>query len=185
MRLGDFCTNTTLDVIPIGFVNSFPDEDGNNGFPGTNYANACGGEWTAPDGTQTKMFTSCWQIEEDIPKCQALGKKILASLGGHAPNNKITSKESAIKFAQFLWASYGPLVDPTLTQFPRPFGKSVVVDGFDLDIENGGGFGYADVVNELRRLAGSQPLIISAAPQCFTNDPQLADAIQNSVIDYV
>lgn len=186
MRLGDFCTNTTLDVIPVGFVNSFPDEAGNNGYPGTNYANACGGAfWVAPDGTQTKMFTSCWQIEEDIPKCQALGKKILASIGGHAPNNKINNAASARNFAKFLWGSFGPLVDPDLIQFPRPFGKSVVVDGFDLDIENGGGVGYADLVNELRTLAGPQPLIISAAPQCFTNDPQLSDAIQNSIIDYV
>jgi chitinase len=175
-----------LDVIPVGFVNTFPDEAGNNGYPGTNYANACGGAfWVAPDGTQTKMFTSCWQIEEDIPKCQALGKKILASIGGHSPGNKISNSNSAKNFAKFLWGSFGPLVDPDLIQFPRPFGKSVVVDGFDLDIESGGGVGYADLVNELRTLAGPQPLIISAAPQCFTPDPQLGDAIKNSIIDYV
>ena len=131
------------------------------------------------------MFTSCWQIEEDIPKCQALGKKVLASLGGDAHGNKIASTQSAKKFADFLWGSFGPVQDPSLKQFPRPFGVSTVVDGFDLDIENGGGFGYADLVNELRSQAGATPIVVSAAPQCFTPDPQLGDAIKNSLIDYV
>lgn len=170
----------------MGFVNSFPDEAGNNGFPGTNYANACGSDnWVAPDGTQTKMFKSCWQIEEDIPKCQALGKKVLASLGGDAHANKIASLDSAKKFADFLWGSFGPSQDDEIKLFPRPFGISTVVDGFDLDIENGGSFGYAALVNELRAVAGPTPLVISAAPQCNIPDPQLADAIKNSIIDYV
>merc|ERR1712000_707751 len=85
-RLADFCQDSAIDVIPIGFVNTFPDQAGNNGYPGTNYANACGSPyWIAPDGTQTKMFTTCYQLAEDIPICQAAGKKILVSLGGDSP----------------------------------------------------------------------------------------------------
>ncbi|KAL2415331.1 Endochitinase A1 [Exophiala dermatitidis] len=186
-RLADFCRDTTIDVIPIGFVNTFPDHSGNNGYPGTNYANACGSPyWVAPDGTQTKMFTECWQIAEDIPVCQALGKKILASIGGDTAGNTISSTTSAKDFADFLWGAYGPPQDTTETLYPRPFGQNVV-DGFDLDIESGGGFGYADLVTELRsKFAGqSKQYYISAAPQCVVPDPQLANAIQNADFDYI
>ncbi|EXJ93574.1 hypothetical protein A1O1_01966 [Capronia coronata CBS 617.96] len=187
-RLADFCQDATIDVIPIGFVNTFPDQtDGNNGYPGTNYGNACGSPyWVAPDGTQTEMFTTCTQIAEDIPICQALGKKILVSLGGASSGNFIASAASAKEFADFLWGSYGPPQDTTETLYPRPFGQTIV-DGFDLDIESGGSFGYADLVNEFRALfAGqSKQYYISSAPQCVVPDAHLADAIANSDIDYV
>ncbi|EXJ91530.1 hypothetical protein A1O3_00078 [Capronia epimyces CBS 606.96] len=188
-RLADFCQDTTIDVIPIGFVNVFPDQAGaNNGYPATNYGNACGSPyWVAPDGTQTEMFTSCWQIAEDIPVCQALGKKILVSIGGDSPGNFIASSQSAKDFADFLWGAYGPPQDTTQTLYPRPFGVDVVVDGFDLDIESGGPFGYADLVTELRSLFVGQPkqYYISSAPQCIVPDAHLADAIQNAEFDYV
>jgi chitinase len=184
-----------MDIIPIGFVNSFPDQsttpDGRplNGYPAANYANACGGTlWVAPDGTQTQMFQNCWQIAADIPKCQAMGKKILASLGGDSPGTFIASSESAKSFADFLWGSFGPLQDETMTLFPRPFGTNVVVDGFDLDIESGGQAGYADLVNELRvkfATDSSKQYYISGAPQCVVPDANMANAIQNSLFDYV
>ncbi|OQV06459.1 hypothetical protein CLAIMM_11021, partial [Cladophialophora immunda] len=134
-RLADFCADTTMDIIPIGFVNVFPDQTGG---PGTNYGNACGSvTWKAPDGTQTNVYTTCDQIAEDIAVCQAIGKKIFASIGGEASGNFIASSDSAKAFADFLWGSFGPLQDPTLVQYPRPFGLNTVVDGFDLDIESG------------------------------------------------
>ncbi|KIX09252.1 uncharacterized protein Z518_00331 [Rhinocladiella mackenziei CBS 650.93] len=184
-RLADFCQDTTMDIIPIGFVNVFPDQE--NG-PGTNYANACGGDyWVAPDGTQTQMFKTCYQIAEDIPKCQQMGKKIFASIGGASPGNFIASTDSAKAFADFLWGSFGPLQDPDLIQFPRPFGTDVIVDGFDLDIESGSNFGYADLVNELRAKFVGQPktYYISSAPQCVVPDSHLGDAIANAPFDYV
>lgn len=187
-RLADFCQDTTIDIIPIGFITTFPDQqEGNNGYPVANYGNACGSAyWVAPDGTQTKMFTSCYQIAEDIPKCQALGKKILVSLGGDSTINKIASPASAKAFAGFLWGTYGPPQDTTGTLYPRPFGQNVV-DGFDLDIETGSGANYANLVNELRTRMIGQPkqYYISAAPQCSIPDPHLAEAIQNSAFDYM
>ncbi|KIW29315.1 uncharacterized protein PV07_05139 [Cladophialophora immunda] len=185
-RLADFCADTTMDIIPIGFVNVFPDQTGG---PGTNYGNACGSvTWKAPDGTQTNVYTTCDQIAEDIAVCQAIGKKIFASIGGEASGNFIASSDSAKAFADFLWGSFGPLQDPTLVQYPRPFGLNTVVDGFDLDIESGGDFGYADLVNELRvkfATQSSKTFYISSAPQCVVPDAHLDDAIKNSVIDYV
>ena len=177
-----------MDIIPIGFVNVFPDQSGANGYPGTNYGNACGGDlWVAPDGTQTQMFKNCPQIEEDIPVCQALGKKIFASIGGASGGNFIASATSAADFADFLWGSFGPAQDDDYYSYPRPFGISVTVDGFDLDIESGSNFGYDDLVNELRSKFEGQPkqYYISSAPQCITPDSHLGEAIQNAAFDYV
>lgn len=79
---------------------------------------------------------------EDIPICQAAGKKVLLSIGGSTPDNQeLLSTESAIGFAEFLWASFGPVEDTWVAWGgPRPFGN-VSVDGFDFDIEHNGGFG--------------------------------------------
>jgi chitinase len=189
-RLAAFCQDTTLDIIPIGFVNVFPDQQ--NG-PGSNYGNACGSPaWVSPSGEQTQMLTYCSQIEEDIKVCQAAGKKIFASLGGDSPGNLLASADSARSFADFLYGTFGPQVDPTHTLFPRPFGDTVI-DGVDLDIESGPPDFYSDLVNELRtKFAGSgRSFQVSAAPQCFAPDaPQFAEshlqlAIANSAIDYL
>ena len=175
-----------MDIIPIGFVNVFPDQQ--NG-PGNNYGNACGSDlWVSPDGKQTQMLTECSQIAEDIKTCQAAGKKIFASIGGALPGgNFLASKDSATAFADFLWGSFGPLQDSTLKQFPRPFGTDTIVDGFDLDIESGPDSFYSDLVNELRAkfATSSKSYYISAAPQCIVPDAHLDEAIQNSNIDYL
>jgi chitinase len=175
-----------MDIIPIGFVNVFPDQQ--NG-PGNDYGNACGSTpWTAPDGTQTQMLTECSQIAEDIKTCQAAGKKIFASIGGATPGgNFLASSDSALAFADFLWGTFGPLQDPTLTQFPRPFGTDTIVDGFDLDIESGPDSFYSDLVNELRAkfATSTGTYYISAAPQCVVPDAHLDDAIMHSSIDYL
>ena len=175
-----------MDIIPIGFVNVFPDQQ--NG-PGTNFGNACGSDlWKTPDGKQTQVLTYCSQIEEDIKTCQAMGKKIFASIGGAEPGgNFLASADSAKNFADFLWGSFGPLQDATLTQFPRPFGSSTIVDGFDLDIESGPDSFYSDLVNELRAkfATSTGTYYISAAPQCVVPDAHLDDAIMHSSIDYL
>ena len=176
-----------MDIIPIGFVNVFPDQP--NG-PGNDYGNGCGSDlWVTPDGKQTQILTQCYQIAEDIKTCQAAGKKILASIGGATPGgNFLASKASAVAFADFLWGSFGPLQDPTLKQFPRPFGTDTIVDGFDLDIESGPHDFYADLVNELRAKFATnvaKTYYISAAPQCVVPDAHLDAAIQGSFIDYL
>lgn len=175
-----------MDIIPIGFVNVFPDQA--NG-PGNNYGNGCGSDlWVTPDGRQTQMLTQCSQISDDIKTCQKMGKKIFASIGGDSPGNFLASSTSAVAFADFLWGSYGPLQDPTLKLFPRPFGLDVSVDGFDLDIESGPDSYYSDLVNELRVKFATdltKTYYISAAPQCIYPDSHLDEAIMNSSIDYL
>jgi chitinase len=186
-RLKDFCQDTTIDVIPIGFINVFPDQaEAVGGYPTTNYGNACSGYWTSPNGTETMMFTHCDQIASDVAFCQSQGKKILASLGGAIPGGNIfNSKGSAQSFAQFLWGSFGP--SQNTEAYPRPFGDSIV-DGFDLDMETGLASGYTDLVDELRRLFTqdtSKTYLISCAPQCPIPDRMMHDIIEHSDIDIV
>lgn len=140
-RLSHFCQETALDIINIGFVNGFPDQSPAN-WPGSNFGNQCDGLTYDVGGVKTDLLSGCHQIMEDIPICQAAGKKVLLSIGGSTPDNQeLLSTESAIGFAEFLWASFGP-VDDTWVAWggPRPFGN-VSVDGFDFDIEHNGGFG--------------------------------------------
>jgi chitinase len=93
-------------------------------------------------GVKTQFLSGCHQIMEDIPICQAAGKKVLLSLGGATPDTQqILSTETANGFADFLWASFGPVnEDWSEWNGPRPFGN-VTVDGFDFDIEHNGDFG--------------------------------------------
>ena len=173
----------------------FPDQAGSNGWPGTDFANACGGTYTTTGGQTTKFLASCPQVATDIQYCQSQGKKILLSLGGgSATGAYVASVDSAIAFADQLWDAFGPVkCDYT---GPRPFGD-VVIDGFDFDIESlaadipsGAGIdaNYYAMVDEFRSLFAMTPssqFYISAAPQCVIPDSHLADAIGQSSFDFM
>ncbi len=186
-RLGEICQKSTADVIPIGFLNVFPDQ-GAGGYPGLNVGNGCPSGTFAKNeqGVETQLLTGCTEIAEDIPKCQKLGKKILLSIGGASPDTyRINSDESAKKFADFTWKAFGP--KSSSYNGPRPFGDAVV-DGFDFDIEHNGSNGYAAMVTRLRELYKSdstKKYYTSTAPQCVVPDKQLADAIQKAHFDFI
>jgi chitinase len=173
-------------------VNVFPDQKGANGYPGTNFGNACGGSYyTSPDGKETRLLESCPLIGSDIEYCQAKGKKILLSLGGAATDVYIASESSAIGMADFLWGAFGPAKDTW--DGPRPFGD-VCVDGFDFDIESKAAditgptdFGYATMVDHFRELfkEEAKTYYVSAAPQCIIPDSHLSDAISKSIFDFM
>lgn len=69
--------------------------------PGTNFRNQCDGLTLSTGNVSTQFLTGCHQLAEDIPVCQAAGKKVFLSLGGDV-NQKIESEASFIKFATFL-----------------------------------------------------------------------------------
>ncbi|KAL9101018.1 MAG: hypothetical protein Q9163_003684 [Psora crenata] len=191
-RLKHFCEDSNIDIIPIGFLNQFPDQTG--GYPGTNFGNQCGAEtYDNPDGTPSLLLSNCPYIGPDIKFCQAMGKKILLSLGGGYPTNQhIMSIQSANDFADFLWRAFGPDNEPQGSTFPRPFGDAAV-DGFDLDIESMVAPGeapsnhYRDLVDRLRHhyQQESKPYYISGAPQCIVPDANLAEAIQHAQFDFL
>ncbi|KAF2502937.1 glycoside hydrolase [Lophium mytilinum] len=197
----EVCQNPSVDVVVLGFINEFPTKVG--GYPGSNFANACGDEtFTAPDGTITHLKSNCPTIGPAITACQTTyGKKVILSLGGAYPTN-YTLPTTAISnyFAEFLWGAFGPITSPPASWVaagsPRPFG-SAVVDGFDFDIESNMASppfsdyksrGYADMINHFKNdlyptAAGTY--YISGAPQCITPDSHLDDAMLNAPFDFL
>lgn len=173
-------------------MNVFPDQEGANGYPGTNFGNACGGSYyKSPDGKETRLLESCPLIASDIKYCQAQGKKVLLSLGGGSPDVYLASDSSAKDMADFLWGAFGPAKEDW--EGPRPFGDASI-DGFDLDIESEADkivgpvdFGYATLVDRLRHLYDQEEATyyISASPQCIIPDSHLSDAISKSIFDFM
>ena len=127
--------------------------------------------------------------KEDIPACQALGKKIMLSVGGATyTEGGFSSPSEAISAADNIWEIFGPKT-PGSTAL-RPFG-SAVVDGFDFDFEavvqN-----TAPFANQLRSLMNAATGIngkhyyLSAVPQCLYPDPFDDGMLNNGVsFDFV
>ncbi|KAI4157865.1 MAG: hypothetical protein L6R39_000594 [Caloplaca ligustica] len=193
-RLAHFCADASIDIIPIAFLNIFPDQV-NGGYPGTNFGNQCGPEtFENKDGTTSPLLSNCPFIGPDIKTCQAMGKKILLSLGGAIPNNQsVKNDDSARSFAKFLWNAFGP-VDATYDG-PRPFGDAVV-DGFDFDIESAISDndastqyrGYGTMIDTLRIYFAAdvrKQYYISGSPQCVIPDAHLAHPIETSWFDFL
>ncbi|KAL9640590.1 MAG: hypothetical protein Q9164_000197 [Protoblastenia rupestris] len=190
------CKNSKADIIPIGFVNRFPDQTG--GYPGTNFGNQCGDQvYENQDKTKPgQLLSNCPQIGKDIKECQKLGKKILLSLGGAAPTDQyLVSADSAVAFADMLWDIFGPVHRSLDSNSPRPFGDASV-DGFDLDIESEFPNDqssrldqhYDVLVDTLRGHFKSdltKPYYISGSPQCVVPDAHLADAIKKVQFDFL
>lgn len=129
---------------------------------------------------------ACAQIVRDIEYCQSQGKLILLSLGGAGGNYGLSNQSDAEALASDIWAMYGPS-QPGYTG-PRPLGN-VILDGFDLDIENNvGAYNYIFLIWKLRELFETAPtrkFYISGAPQCVVPDASMGDMIFNSPFDYL
>ena len=138
--LGSYCESDAFEYVSIGFVNTSPEQDPSGlEYPGTNFAAHCAADVYTKDGIPSNLLAKCTFIAEDIPKCQAAGKKVLLSVGGYfssANNYTVSSAANGVAFADFLWGAFGPYDGKF--DGPRPFdfnGNHVSVDGFDFDIE--------------------------------------------------
>ncbi|XP_065663763.1 uncharacterized protein LOC100214985 [Hydra vulgaris] len=159
-ELVDFCKDYNYDIIALSFLNNFFDEKNKDKMPGFNFAFHC----ETPIASGYKTLFRCPLIEEGIKECQKRGKQVIMSLGGAVGRAGFGSENDAKLFA---YRVYHLLLEGTDLQSLRPFG-SAVLNGVDLDIENGGYTHYTVFVKELRRLekTGSQKILIGAAPQC-------------------
>lgn len=125
-RLSSFCSQSTVDVIPIGFVDIFPAQG--NGFPGTNFGNQCYGPpfvYPGPGSNPSldQLQSECPNIAAGIPICQSTySKKKILSIGGATATNPISGASAGIAFADFLWGAFGPQTSAWLASGqPRPF----------------------------------------------------------------
>lgn len=171
-RLANYCQSSDADIFILSFLDIFPTN------VVLNFANAC--SETFADNTN---LLHCTQIASDIQTCQSLGKKVLLSLGGASGAYGFTTTQQAETFAQTLWDTFGEGENSSTVD--RPF-ESVLVDGFDFDIENNINIGYAALVNKLRDLfkEGSKSYYISAAPQCPYPDASVGDLLANAQVDF-
>ncbi|CAM1501429.1 Fc.00g105910.m01.CDS01 [Cosmosporella sp. VM-42] len=175
-RLGYYCSNTNIDIIPVAFMNGISP-------PITNFANA-GDNCAAFAGNANLL--SCPQIEADIKSCQTTyGKSIVLSLGGFTYSqggwSDVSSAQAA---AQNVWDMFGPI--PSGKTVDRPFG-SAVVDGFDFDFEtttsNLPAFGQK--IRSLMDAAGGKKYYLTAAPQCVFPDAAVGAALNAVQFDFV
>ncbi|KAF8168275.1 glycoside hydrolase superfamily [Crassisporium funariophilum] len=174
-RLGFYCNDETIDVIPLAFLYIF---FGQGGQPVIDFANICStGSGTFP-GTD---LADCSFLASDIKQCQAKGKIVTLSLGGATSQVGFSSDSQATGFAETIWNMFlggnGGI---------RPFG-SAVLDGVDLDIESGSSAHYGTFVNSLRSLAKNAPkrYYITAAPQCPFPDAEVGNALNSAFFDAV
>eukprot|EP00884_Botryococcus_braunii_P019546 jgi/Botrbrau1/6275/Bobra.0129s0020.1 len=91
----------------------------------------------------TWPFHSVELTGPDIFTCQALGKKVILSMGGAAGVYGFRSSAAAVRTATDVWNTY---LGGSGTN--RPLGPAVL-DGIDLDLEGGGVLYYPDFVQAL------------------------------------
>lgn len=163
--LGSYCQSTDADMYVISFLTDFPQT-------GMNIV-GCDSTFSG------SSLLHCSSVAEDIKTCQSLGKKVLLSLGGAVGSYGFSNDQEAESYAQTLWDMFGGGSSDT-----RPF-DDAVVDGFDLDIENGNSVGYAALTSKLRELYSGGDYYISGAPQCVYPDASLGDALENGYFDFV
>jgi chitinase len=171
-----YAPDTNVDLISIGFVNTW---NSTGGQPVVNFANSC-------TGYQFFLGTDllwCPSIASDIQACQALGKKILISLGGASPTYAgFSTAEEADAFAYKIWNAFG-----RGWTYYRPFGEAVV-DGFDFDIEKLPALYYEKFAYRLQKLAAadtSKRYYLTAAPQCPNPDEHLSTALSKVAFDAI
>ncbi|KAH8882698.1 glycoside hydrolase, partial [Thozetella sp. PMI_491] len=191
-RLSSYCQQDGFEYITLAFVNNSPEQDDSGlNYPGTNFGAHCSGDVyiNSANDKASKLLSGCSLIAEDIPVCQALGKKVLLSIGGawiDGTNYTVTGTQRGQDFAKFLWGAFGPY-SSTWTG-PRPFdinGPKVSVDGFDFDIEHtfADQTGYVALLTTLRSLTGSKYLI-TGAPQCpISSGNDMATMISSVAFD--
>jgi chitinase len=129
-----------VDYVTLAFINESPEKAGSSGYPGLNLGAHCAATTYQVGGESTDLLSDCSLIAADIPVCQALGTKILLSIGGvfgTGSDYTVSTVAKGEEFATFMWGAFGPY--ETSWTGPRPFDISstdhTVVDGFDFDIE--------------------------------------------------
>lgn len=175
-RLAFYCADNVIDVFPIAFLHKFL---GTGGAPEINLANTCNpGENGTFPGTS---LINCASLAPDITSCQAKGKIITLSLGGAEGSFGFQSSSQATAFAHTIWNMF--LGGSSAT---RPFGHAVL-DGIDLDFENGTSDYFATFVNTIRSLekGTDKRYYITAAPQCTSLDSAWSGLLNSTSFDAI
>ncbi|KAJ7851116.1 glycoside hydrolase family 18 protein [Mycena olivaceomarginata] len=169
--LGAYCEDTSVNVIPIAFLDAF---FGPGGVPIINLANSCENA-TFPDTS----LMDCSGLSPAITSCQNNGKIVTISLGGDSASVGFTTESQAKNFAKQIWDMFLGGQSEI-----RPFG-SAILDGVDLDIEAGSADRYAAFVKQIKTLSmgAGKRYYITGAPQCPFPDAYLGKALSKVFFD--
>lgn len=143
-NLTDVCADPSFEYITVGFINTSPENAGQSGYPGDNFAAHCWAGYYSDNGIESELLNDCPYLVPGIEICQKeYGKKVLLSIGGYTEDGSysISSYENGVEFATFIWGAFGPYTE-TWGDQPRPFDSAdshVAVDGYDFDLEWTGG----------------------------------------------
>ncbi|KAI9495608.1 class III chitinase [Zychaea mexicana] len=172
-----YCDEGATDMFPIAFLTNFFSKGGK---PTINLADECNRYDNATfPGTDLANCTA--GIQDDIKYCQSKGKALTLSLGGATAGAGFQSDEQAIGFADTLW---NDLLGGSSNT--RPFGNAIL-DGIDLDIENGGAAHYPAFLQKLKSYfdAADKKYYVTAAPQCVYPDANLQTTLDQFPVDAV
>lgn len=161
--LEDVCTDSNIDIVMLSFLHKL---NGEGGLPGSDFYKFCNDKLPGTD------LTVCKDWPESIKKCQDAGKKVLLSIGGATMDEDLESPE---ELAETIWKLFG---EGEGLEDKRPYGD-VVLDGFDLDIENHKPKNWVEFAKAMKELykTGTKEYILAAAPQCPRPDESLQGAV--------
>lgn len=163
--LAETCATNDYDFVNIAFLPTF----GNGQTPMINLAGHC-----------DPYTNGCTHLSSDIKSCQAIGIKVLLSIGGGAGSYFLVSAEDARQVATYLWNNFlGG------SSSSRPLGDAVL-DGIDFDIEGGTNQHWDDLARYLSGYSKQgKKVYLSAAPQCPFPDAWVGGALKTGLFDYV
>ncbi|KAG1724105.1 glycoside hydrolase superfamily [Suillus paluster] len=133
--------------------------------PSIDLANSCDGDYFP--GTRLR---DCSSLASDIKACQLAGKTVTISLGGESGHIRFQDDSQAAAYAETIWNLF--LGGKSKT---RPFG-SAILDGIDMDIENG---------QEEVKFVSLPLYYITAAPQCPYPDAYIGKTLNAVKFDAV
>ena len=163
------CEQEDVDIVIISFLMDF---FANESMPAISFGPACDPPNTA-QSEQAPGLLDCPALATQVSGCQAIGKKVMLSLGGYLANTSFVSDNQAEHFAETLWNLFGAGRDNLDI---RPFGPDVVLDGFDIDNENHDTSHYNAFATALKaqyKKDTNKDYYLSAAPQCPIPDESI------------
>ncbi|RDX56979.1 glycoside hydrolase [Lentinus brumalis] len=132
------------------------------------------------DGSFSHDSCSTQGCEHDAKTCQKQGKMLTISIGGADGKLTFSSAEQAKEFGEKIYNTFlgGDAHE-------RPFG-SVVLDGIDLDIEQGNTKYYIDMVQTILSKNDDHKYYVTGAPQCYgPPDEYLEEALRQVPFDAI
>ncbi|KAI9349707.1 glycoside hydrolase superfamily [Obelidium mucronatum] len=166
LHLIDYCNSKQFDVINIAFLSIFGGASPTKFHLDLDFFGAYDNVFGPPDAASVANFL---QWGQEVAACQAMGIKIILSLGGGVGSYSVPTG-TGTAFAKTLHNSFFGGSGPD-----RPFGN-VVLDGIDWDLEGGGTDQKELVIVNQYLKANNKNMLITAAPQCPYPDAFMGDA---------